>query len=60
MQTLLQIVRGYESVTRWSSEVFAAGTTRALAKEDMDDARESFGIYFVTTLMKYLGKKQNK
>ncbi len=60
MQTLLQIVRGYESVTRWSSEVFAPGNTRALAKEDMDDARESFGIYFVTTLMKYLGKKQNK
>ena len=60
IQTLLQIVRGYESVTRWSSEVFAPGATRALAKEDMDDARESFGIYFVATLMKYLGKKQNK
>ncbi len=56
--SLLHIVRDYESVTRWSSELFSPGTSRAQVKEDMDDARESFGIYFVRTLMKYLGKKQ--
>jgi hypothetical protein len=53
----LRAALAYESVTRWSSEVFAAGKTRDDAKEDMDDAREAFGIYFVSTLMKYLGKR---
>lgn len=60
IQSLLHILRDYESVTRWSSELFAPGTSRAQVKEDMDDARESFGIFFVRTLMKYLGKKQTK
>ena len=47
----------YEAITRWHSDLFAPGRSRIYVKEDMDDARESFGIYFVDSLLKYLGKK---
>ena len=55
-----QVVRAgmhYEAITRWHSDLFAPGRSRIYVKEDMDDARESFGIYFVDSLLKYLGKK---
>ena len=47
----------YEAITRWHSDLFAPGRSRIYVKEDMDDARESYGIYFVDSLLKYLGKK---
>lgn len=47
----------FEGITRWSSDLFAPGRSRVYVKEDMDDARESFGIYFVDSLIKYIGKK---
>jgi len=46
-----------ENYSRWSSEVFKVGATRFTASEDMDDAREYSGVYFVSTLLKVLGKR---
>ena len=57
-EAVLNLVSGYLKCTRWSSEMLAVGSSRASAKEDMDDAREAFGIFFQTTLLRYLGKKQ--
>lgn len=54
----LQIASSYIDVTRWSSEVFRVGQTRADAKWDIDDVREAFGIYFQSTLLRYLGKRR--
>ena len=48
----------YEKYSRWSSEVFASGQTREQAQEDMDDAREAFGIYFASSLVRYLAKRR--
>jgi len=48
----------YEKNSRWSSEVFANGQTREQAQEDMDDAREAFGIYFASSLVRYLAKRR--
>jgi hypothetical protein len=36
---VLRAAAAYEGATRWSSEVFAPGQTRAQSREDMDDAR---------------------
>ena len=46
-----------ENYSRWSSDVFKIGATRLTASEDMDDAREYSGVYFVSTLLKVLGKR---
>lgn len=56
-EACLFLAASYTSVTRWSSEVFKVGATRLNALEDIDDARESFGIFFVQTMLRYLGKK---
>jgi hypothetical protein len=56
--TVLAVAEAYLAVTRWSSEVFAQGMSRETAKEDMDDARELYGIYFQLTLLRYLAKKR--
>jgi hypothetical protein len=52
------IAECFVAATRWSSEVFATGTTRESAKEDMDDVRELFGVFFPKTLLRYLGKQR--
>jgi hypothetical protein len=54
---VLRVGAEYEAITRWGSDLFAPGRPRLFVKEDMDDARESFGIYFVDSLLKYMGKK---
>ena len=57
---LLQLATAYEHSSRWSSELFATAASREQAKEDLDDARESFGIFFTSTLIKYIGKRVAK
>ena len=52
------IARSFEMATRWSSELLNAGRSREEAKADLDDARELFGIFFPTTLLKYVGKRR--
>ena len=54
---VLRAGAAYENITRWGSDLFAPGRPRLYVKEDMDDARESFGIYFVDSLLKYMGKR---
>ena len=48
----------FEQASRWSSELLAAGQSRLEAKADLDDARELFGIFFPSTLLRYVGKRR--
>ena len=55
---IIRVATKYEAMTRWASSVHPVGATRLEAAADMDDAREAFGIYFVKSLLLYLGKRQ--
>lgn len=59
-EACLEVARCYENASRWASEVFAAGATREAAQEDMDDAREVYGVYFATSLLRFMGRKASK
>ena len=58
-EKLVKLALAYEKYSRWSSEVFSPSQTRQTAQDDMDDAREAFGIYFSSSLLRYLAKKRN-
>lgn len=53
-----RVARAYAEATRWSSEVMRPGQTRQDVLEDLDDAREAFGIYFQSSMLLYFGKAQ--
>lgn len=57
LQKLLTAGLAFSENTRWESELFAPKMTRDLVLEDMNDARECFGIFFATTLLRVIGKK---